>query len=435
MIHVKRFALAWLQGAVEIFVYFPVFVALYVLFPHIYPDFAVSLAGLSVFYLLGYAFHYVFPSVWRWVGLLAAVALPGALAWLLSEHAFNVNIFLPALLAWFRGRHNRLSGWDSSFPAGLLWIGLLLYFFASFLYPRMAQTWQYAPWVTGFGIVTLALTLYRTNALTLKSEQTGMGGGERTQVSRETKWRNRSLVLTLFAIIVFIAAFRTIASAFKQAGEFLFYGAIRLYLKFLSLLGDGQSTPPPKRQLEDDLLDQSGEPSSFALIMEQVLYAIGILLTLALLIWLLVFLSKHIRRWIAQLLGWYGERLDDRGGAGYVDEKESLLDGREWTRQRTKQWKERIAGLFRKEPGWDELADNRERVRRAYLLVLLGRIAAGYKHSEARTPRETGRELNRRAPLGQEETAVLSLYEEARYSGKPITDEDAAKVKRLFDRK
>lgn len=438
MIHAKRLALAWLQSLAELLLYFPFLVALYVVVPHMNPSFPLWLAVLSVFYALGYAFHDAFPSVWRWLALLVPVVVAGGAAWLTPSRTWLVLAvhFILWLLAWIRGRQNRLWGWDNSFPSGLLWIGLIGYFAASFLYPHFFATLPYAPWVTGFGIAALGLSLHRTNALALKSESGEKSGAAKTQTGNVTKWRNRIMIWGLFALILFLAAFRSIAAAARQAGEFLLSGAFELIRKLLRLLDMGEGQPEQQRQQTDisELLGQ-GEPSAFALFMEKLLYWVVAALLIVAALWLLYVLGKQANRWLKRLLDWYGDRLDGREAAGYTDEKESLMDGREWTRQRTRQWKERLSTLLRKEPGWDELADNRERVRRAYLLLLRGRIAAGYKHDEARTPRETGRELERRAPLGKEETAVFPLYEEVRYGGKDVSDERAAEVKSLFERK
>lgn len=435
MIALKRLVLAWLQGLAELLLYYPVLVALHAFVPHMTPAFPSWLASLSGFYMLGFLFYAALPNVWRWLALLAALAIPAAAAWLMSGPSLLVVLvhYILWLLAWVRGGQNRRWGWTNSFPSGLLWIGMIGYFLASFLYPHFSETAHYAVSITVFGLLSLGLTLYRANSLTLRSESVGPEHAERS-VSSETKWRNRFLVFAVFAAIVFIAAFGAIASAVKRAASFVFFGAIDLIRRLFSLFDkeSGVSEPPPPMDSSPGLLPVE-EPSAFALFMEKVLYwAVAILLVFAAL-WLLFIAGKYAKRWLKRFMGWYGERLE-APKEGYVDEKQSLLDAREWVRAQADQVKRRFVDAFRKQPGWDELADNRERVRHAYRRLLLNRIAAGYKHSEARTPHETGVELERRAPLDRAERAAIPLYEDVRYGGKDVSDEqaEAAGLRSLF---
>nr|WP_146250242.1 DUF4129 domain-containing protein [Paenibacillus flagellatus] len=435
MRHGQRIAAAWLQGLAEMLFAFPVLAAVYIAVPGWTLSAPLWLAALSLAYALGYAFHRAFPAVRHWQSVLAAVAVPALGAWLMAGSAVAVGAnFALALVAWVRGRQNRLYGWDRSFVPGIAWIGMIGYFLASFFYPRFDVTAPFAPWVTGFGIGALALALYRTNGSTLDKESLSTDAASKPRLSGETKWRNRALVFALFALILALAAFRTIASAVKEAALFVFGGVYALLLQLFNLFGSGPVGPEPASPPPQDLgpLFEPAKPSAFAKVMENIMYGAVIVLLAAAAIALLYVGGKYVRRWLKRLMGWYGERLESGLEAGYLDEKQSLMDGREWARERAEAWKRRFADLFRKEPGWDDLADNRERVRHAYRRLLLGRMAGGYAHDEARTPRETGRELERRTPLGPDEAAALRLYEDARYGGKAVSDEQAAAVKPLF---
>lgn len=431
MPHLKKLALAWVQGLAELLLYFPVFVAVYVIVPRFALSLPEWLAAISVMYALGYAFHYILRTVWQLLAWLGSVAVPALCAWLIGGEPLMLAVsFVSLAVAWMRGRQNRLRGWDRSFGSGVWWIGMIGYFVASFVYPRLHETAPYSPWITGLGITALAFTLYRTNSSTLDKESQSKEGAS---IASETKWRNRALLLGLFALIVLLASFRSLASAAAQAGSTLFGGAIALLLKFFNLFRpeEVERTNPPPQPLDLSQLFGESEPSAFALFMQKVMYVVVALIMLAAAIWLLYLLVKHGKRWLHRFMGWYGERLES-SDTGYVDEKQSLLDGREWARERADEWKRRFAGWFHREPGWNDLADNRERVRQAFKRLILGKMAGGYEHNESRTPRETGRELERRSPLRQDEEAALRLYEEVRYGGKDVTDEQAAQVKALF---
>jgi hypothetical protein len=431
MRHLKNLALAWLQGLAELLLYFPVFAAVYVIVPRFALSVPEWLAVISVMYALGYAFHYMLRSVWQLLAWIGSVAVPAACAWQIGGSPLMIAVsFLSFAAAWIRGRQNRLRGWDRSFSTGVWWIGMIGYFIASFVYPRLDETAPFSPWITGFGIVALALTLYRTNSSTLDKESQSREGAP---IAGETRWRNRALLFGLFALILLLASFRTLAAAAAQAGAALFGGAIALLLQLLNMLRpeEAERSNPPQQPLDLSQLFGESKPSALALFLQKVMYIVVALIMLAAAIWLLYLLVKHGKRWLHRFMGWYGERLES-SDTGYVDEKQSLLDSKEWARERADAWKRRFTGWFGKEPGWDDLTDNRERVRHAFKRLLLGRIAGGYKHHDARTPRETGRELIRRSPLRPDEETALRLYEEVRYGGKEVSDEQAAEVKTLF---
>lgn len=434
MKHGKPIGLALLQSWAELLPYFPVLVALYIGVPHMTLAFPLLLAISSGIYMLGYAFHYACPGARQWQSLLVAIAVPASCAWLVSGPPLGIALqFALWLLAWVRGRQSRVWGWDESFPSALLWIGLVGYFAASLLFPHFLATRPYAPWVTGLGIVTLAFAMYRGNRSTLDSESVGKTGESKPIVAQETKWRNRALVLATFAVIVLIAAIRVISEAVGRAVSFLFNATVDLLNKLMSLFASDETTPTrPPQEWIDGQLPAPEEPSAFVRLLEKLVYGIGVLLLLALAAGLLYVLGKHVRRWLKRFMGWYGERVEQKPETGYVDEKQSLLDTREWALDKARKWKQRIGELFRREPGWDDFADHRERIRHAYKRLLLDRIAGGYEHDATRTPRETGEEMDRRAPLGDDEAELIRLYEEARYSGRELSDEQAAKARALF---
>jgi uncharacterized membrane protein YqaE (UPF0057 family) len=433
---VRKRLTAWLQGAAELMLFCPALVAVHVAIPWSKPPFLAELALMSVVYALGFAFHDTFKAVKHWQSAVAALLVPAVAAGLASGTGVAFPIpFILLMAAWIRGRQNRLRGWDRSFPAGAGWIGMIGYFFASVIFPRVGATEPYAPWMTGLGIAALALTLYRTNSSTLIKESLPADAAMKPSVAADTRRRNQALMLGLFAVIVVIGSIRPIAEAIAGAGRALLAAVVRLVKLLLGLLGSGSQEPaPPPAQPQPDMdaLLPPGEPSAFAVLLEKLLFGVVIVLLAAAAVGLLYFGGKWAAQWLKRAMRWYGERLTSGDEMGYTDERQQLIDGREWARERAELWKRRIAGLFRREPGWDDLPDNRERARHAYRRLLLMRIAAGYEHDAARTPRETGRELTRHTPLSQVEKAAIELYEEARYGGKDVPDERAAELKKLF---
>lgn len=438
----KRIVMAWLQGSAGLLLGFPFLLGLYAVIdsPLAFP---IWLAALSFFCTFGYIIVGAIRTAKRWPSLLAACALPLLCAWLVPRgilaypytyaHAtVNPDAAYAGLwlLASLLGRQIRLSllAGGPSFGAGVWWLGMVGYFLASIFYPFISRTTAaYASWVNILGFITLAITLYQTNRSTLDKESVDTKE-EQTDVDKETKFRNRTFISALFALIAGIAAIPIIARVAKQAAVYLF-GLLLWLLETVAPTNTGR----PKRPKSDmsDLIEDK-EPSAFALFMEKLLLGVAIVLLLAMALLILYVLGKYAIRWLKRFLGWYGERLEKAPKTGYVDEKEVLMESREWANELFGGLKRRLTGWLHKEPGWDELADNRERIRHAYRSLLLGKIARGYEHDEALTPRETSRKLNRREPLGPDEAAAFRLYEDVRYGSRDVPDEQAAEVKPLF---
>lgn len=425
---------AWLNGLAELLLYFPILVLIDAFMPGMPLPFPLLLGAMSLLYALGFAFYVAVPSARHWQSFLVGIAAPGLAAWLLGGTEVGMIVqFAVFALAWVRGARNRLRGWDRSFNEGLQWLGLGVYFVTAFLYPRAAALAAYAPWITGLGIAALAFTLYHSNSTMLRKETLHSIGAKKPQVGADTKWRNRLMVLGLFGVALLISAVGALAEAARTGFAALFRAVAVLYAWLMSFIPlEQKSEPGSKAPSPLEGLPPPAEPSAFAKLMEQILYGAVLLLLAAVAIGLLYLAGKYAIRYIRRLMNWYGERLDADLGIGYVDEKQSLLDPRDWAKERADHWRQRLAALFRKEPGWNDLRDNRERVRHAYRRMLLGRIARGYEHDEGLTPRETGRKIERRSPLEQAEADSIRLYEEARYGGKEVSDEQANRLRGLF---
>ena len=438
MRHVKRIAFAWLQGWLDLLMLFPIVTTVYVLLPIgarqiSLPPFPIWLAVISLFYLAGFLFASLMRSLRFWLAALSA-AVPLFCAWLLNGRPAYVFAAIAVLwtVAWIRGMMNRLMGFDRLSEVGLWWMAIVCYFAASFVYPRFDLTQPYAPWVNALGIAALALTLYRSNNLALVRESMSEDGEESGTFNAETKRRNRLLVTGLIVLILTVSVLPAIAAAVKQAHAFL----SSLIFRVLSGPADGSDPQRPEGQLpETGGLAETGETSMLAAFFGGVLYVLAILVLAALAAVLAIIIGKRVARWVKRILEQYRERAEDEeADPGYEDEKQSLFEGAEAVRERVLGWRRRIMMRLRKEPDWDELSDNRERVRSAYRRLLLMRMLGGYIHDEARTPRETGQALESQAPLRQDEASAIRMYESVRYGGKDVSDEQAARIKTLFRR-
>ncbi|MDB5083439.1 MAG: hypothetical protein JWN30_325 [Bacilli bacterium] len=83
---------------------------------------------------------------------------------------------------------------------------------------------------------------------------------------------------------------------------------------------------------------------------------------------------------------------------------------------------------LRSEPRFSDLTTNRQRIRYLYRQLVLRSMLAGYSYKQFLTPRETGEDLSRWGQQAQRNKQLIDLYNQARYSEKPISDEQMESV-------
>lgn len=425
-----------LQAGAEVVLLMPFMIALFATIWEPALSLPLWIAIWLGLYAAGYTLHAVWQRLRRGISLLLGVAAVGALVWAAGgSMGETVSLALLWTIAWVRGSLNRLSGWAGSLPSGAMLLSLAGYFIASIVFPIFPQTRSYASWIPVLGIVTLALTLYRGNASVLESETAGSGtDGRSPEVAHETKRRNRMFVLGVLAVVLCIAAIKPIASAVRWLMGTVAsgVGAVLSFLRDLFSSGEVVEPPQPEQRPDNGLLTAE-PPSELALLLDQILYAIGILLVVVIGLFALYWLSKKLNIWIKRWMEWSSERLTAPTDIGYTDEQEKLADSRDWARKRAQRWKRKLGDFVRKQPGWDDLSDNRARIREAYRRLTLGKIAGGHRYDPAQTPRELGEEWNKRHPLDTKEAGLIDVYQDARYASDAIADEKAKQAKPWFE--
>jgi len=383
------------------------------------------------------------------IALFARVLwIAGAAALLLSGGLFAALGFRPdGALGFAFGLAGMLMGATADRRSRSIpwyWAGVGLYAAGSIAFPYDARLAAHGRLLAAAGTVCLAVALLATNRAHLR--YVAMADGDAPAVPSMLRRHNRIFVAALLAAALVLAA--GLGSWIGRVLHDAVAGAFRL----LAALLDRAPAPPPEPSAPAAPppmpLPPQGEPSRFSRIMDIALYALGWTILAAGAAWLAyrLYLSGGLlRRWIGRLIALLAGSGRSPASDGYTDEEEVVFRWEE-VRQR---WRDSRIGRLRfgrREPGWNELADNRERVRYLYRRWLRGHTARGYEAKRHLTPLETERDVARweaaasgrggrsQAALGggaPEEASpspLIRLYYKARYGEKPVSDEELARL-------
>ncbi|WP_248926772.1 DUF4129 domain-containing protein [Paenibacillus hamazuiensis] len=432
--HLAGFVQAILQGSVELLLFFPLLLAAIV---YVFPDAGgwKWLATLPFCYTAGYAAGVYLPLT-RFYRTLAVALAVGALD-AYAVHADSLPVYGAAVAAGalaYRGTRFAVVPWRAYFPASFYLIGMLTYFLASFIL-RFAETFQpYMPLLTWTGLLALTVTLFATNQATVKQE--ALSVQKTPSVAGSILWQNRILVSMLLIAMLIVALFDQLRQGVVWLARLAAAAIVALLTLIPASPGDKRdepAAPPPAGMLEP------GQPAAWlkwletaAMIFTAVALAAGFLL-------LLYFAARRLPSLVKRFYGWLmkvlhmGERLE--AGSGYVDDVESLMNWKELQDGLKKRFAHWRTAWTDKPVKWEELTDNRERVRYLYRALLVRSLSLGYTFKPYLTPKETERDIARSGKMPQSQLEpIVALYEQVRYGGKEAGDREIAEAKARLDR-
>lgn len=287
------------------------------------------------------------------------------------------------------------------------WAGLGLYFVAAVLFPRLDALQASVPLLTAAGAVCLAVALRRHNRL-------------------------------LMGALLLVAAGLT--AAFGNAFGKLLYALLRGLFALLPA-GEPEAPPPaeaPPPPAMEGLPEPAGEPGLLFLILDILGYAVGALAALALLTALGIWLYRHagsaLRAWLRRLASFLARPTRAPEEAAYTDEESGVFSWEAVGRRMRDTWIGRLLSRER-EPRWEELRTNRDRVRWLYRSWLRAAAGAGHAPSRASTPREAAEAAARAgerrpgaAAAGVQ--ALAELYDRVRYGEEDASDEAVERLRR-----
>ncbi|MDU0332874.1 hypothetical protein RW092_22135 [Paenibacillus sp. 3LSP] len=286
------------------------------------------------------------------------------------------------------------------------WVGLGLYFLAGIFYPRIEALQATVPLITWAGVFSLAMALFVTNHQFLRYSSQSGDSGERLPAG--LRRHNR-----LFVGVIVIAAVLLAAGVGRWIGDLLM-ALIRAVVSWLlrkpkkpePLDPPGVEAPP----MEPMLQVESQDSDWLVRILDYAFYVFGGLLMAALLGFALYWLYKNAggiwRKAMDRLLALLRRESAPAEQAAFRDEETSLFTW-ESALQGWRKIGERLLRTGKPPERWEEMKDNRERVRYLYRLFLRKEHEQGYRIQPHLTPRETVEEIKQEAAR-QAEAAKLA---------------------------
>lgn len=241
--------------------------------------------------------------------------------------------------------------------------------------------------------------------------------GASARDGRRPPWRiqsgNIKLAVGVSVLVLILANLRVLRDAFYTAGNWLLSIIARAVDWFLNLFVSETAVEPEVIQEaapEMMALPEASEPALLWVILEKIIEVVGTILIIALAAFVLYKLAGQLRKLYRHLQAKLRE-MARYLGEGAQDETESILDWEE-LRAAAEARIARVRKRLTPPPRWQDL-DARGRIRLSF---------AQWKASHRIGPARTAREALRPVSDGER---LAALYERARYSDLPLSEEDA----------
>jgi len=274
------------------------------------------------------------------------------------------------------------------------------------------------------GLVSFCLALYSFNTASLHTGVHNAKGGESMAIPSGIRGKNLRLLTAFLIVALLIGSLGILHTALAATGRFALYG-VKTVIDFMAGLSEGggpaaapAATPEPEELTDNSIADiaEDGDPT-FAIVY-------GVLLALFALVFFLLaygFIREGRKGGFGRRLArWAKNLFQTKEVLEYEDDVERTGDLRSALRERAEQARSWARKLREKPERYEDMPDERMRLRFVYKALLKSGRVEGWRSSA--TPKEVGEALE--TPALRKLTAA---YAGARYDlEKEPTAEDAA---------
>lgn len=384
-----------------------------------------------------------------WQQWMLAIAVGAGLGYIgMGIHLlFGIGLLAVSIFVMLLGMtlHSRVSNMK------WYWTGLILYFAAAIVFPRVGMLESSVPALTAGGAVSLIVVLFMMNRRFLRSAS--LAGKGKASIPAALRSHNGlyMAVVTVLAVVITVLY----GNAFGAA----LFAAIRWLLQKL-LSAEPPETPPPQQEPPPSaapMLPPAEEQGSelVKLIYDMIGYAfigavvIGILFGIG--YWLYKYSGGIVKQWMNRIVAWLTRRHQSESEeTAYTDEETGVFSWEAVGRGVKDSWLGRLLSRSRGER-WEDAQTNAERVRYLYRRWLRSALEGGYELRAALTPKETEAEVRRwtssqeaqgsgkktKRDAGKNSAAtdaLLRLYYRVRYAGEDVGADEVERLKREIDR-
>ncbi|GGH37381.1 hypothetical protein GCM10008013_44800 [Paenibacillus segetis] len=324
--------------------------------------------------------------------------------------------------------------------------GVILYLVSGLLFPRFQGLASWMPLLTWTGVATLVLTLFIMNEGHLRYST--LSGESEPMLPRRLRRHNR-----IYMTAIVIAAMLLAAGAGKWLSSVL-WGFVKMVVGWLT-----RTSPQEPEQIQEEVTDipqmepflpqDVKPPGMLSQILNILAYVVGAAIVAGLLVLLIYWLYKNVggiwRKSIDSLLGLLRRRGQEEQNTSYRDEEKNIFS---WDRvsKKLQDFRSPLSWIGRRTERWEDMTDNRERVRYLYRRLLHSELGAGYELKPHLTPIEQEREFNNwleqdepkkissqaksiRGKRGSSSEPLVSLYYRVRYGAERPNDKEVANIK------
>ncbi|WP_036745591.1 MFS transporter [Paenibacillus sp. UNC451MF] len=429
-----RTGIVILKGCIELLLAFPLLLAAAV---YILPEShrMLWIVFLPLGYAIGFILNSLMPLRQSYQQLLVSLCISVLYSYWMFGSTYAAMV--PAIISFivvYRGIRLVWIPWDVFFPVNFYVFGMILYFVASVVLHFVESFQPYMTLLTWGGLVALVITLLMSNESNMKQES--LSGEKEPVIASEMMWKNRLLVILLLLVIVLVVSVRKLGEALIWLKNLLIY--------LLQALFSGSSPPPAKEPAKSPPpmpmnLSGNEEPAWWLVWLEKLLYYfVGALIVAAFLL-AIYLIARRVPRLAKRLFAWLASKLyseDKRiGKIGYEDDVESLMDWDTLNDKLFSKWKRLFSKNGPREK-WEELHDNKQRIRFLYRSWLHQSMQRGYTFKSFLTPKETGSEIEQWEKKSNFSLdSLVTLYDRVRYGDKDIEDHEIQSEKLNLDKK
>jgi hypothetical protein len=424
---INAFVTLLLQAVVELTIFFPLILFLH--FSLISISIVAWIAVLGGFYALGYL-ACTGLRLEKWYSFVMT-GLCSSCVIGYGGFGFSYTGVITGVLGFYlfiRGTFITKRGWKNVFPIHYYWIGLILYFVESVIFRINPDTRVFLPVLFWLGFLSVAVTLIMTGQDRIIQESLPDKNG-RHQVNPNQLRNNRLFSIAILMIIFMVAAIKQISEALLWLNR-IFWSSVRYIIHILNKL---TSSPPqeaaPNKAAPPPLLSSNDSPSVFWVWLEKCLYILIIVVTIALMLFLLYKFYKWVRRNSAALYKWIMGKLSKNrieAVSGFEDESTRLVTFGGLIKGYSSKVSDWLELLRKREVKWSDLTTNAERIRYLYRQFVVKNLSKGTKINLDLTAQETISAMQQKKGQSSHlnEKLLSRLYNQARYSNHSIHDEE-----------